>query len=35
MTVPEDCFTCTVESYRVIMENVVLNPEKLEFKANI
>lgn len=33
MILPKHCFT--VETNRITMENVVLNPEKLEFKANI
>lgn len=33
MILLKDC-SCTVGTYRVIMENAVLNLEKLEFKAN-
>lgn len=33
MILSKGCFT--VETNRVTMKNVILNPEKLEFKANI
>lgn len=35
ITLPKDCFPHTVETLRFVWKNVALNPEKLEFKANV